>query len=183
MIRNALASLVDEENEIHRGMLGEITQLRKFMLEMQPVSSQMVPLLTGISSRLNEQSVASNNQQETMRLMTQAVTQTFGGLKTGIAEMLQDGEKNRQFQSEMSGQLIDSKRATAEFGNLHLSLAKIAEVLDNSVTASQVLVEEIRNLRESMAQDMRFEVQEALRQQEDERSDRASSGKDPKAKS
>lgn len=183
MIRNTLSSLVDEENEIHRGMLDEISQLRKFMLEMQPVSSQMVPLLVGISSRLNEQSVASNKQQEAMRQMSQAVTQTFGGLKTGLVEMLQDSEKNRQFQAEMSAQLIDSKRATAEFGNLHHSMGKIAEVLDNSVIASQVLVEEIRNLRESMAQDIRFEVQEALRNQEEEQSDGASDKKDPKAKS
>ncbi len=183
MIRNTLSSLVDEENEIHRGMLDEITQLRKFMLEMQPVSSQMVPLLVGISSRLNEQSVASNNQQEAMRLMSQAVTQTFGGLKTGLVEMLQDSEKNRQFQAEMSAQLIDSKRASAEFGNLHLSMDKIAKVLDNSVIASQVLVEEIRSLRESIAQDLRFEVQESLRNKDDERGELNPSTKDSKAES
>jgi hypothetical protein len=169
MIRNALTSLVEEENEIHNGMLSEITQLRKFMLEMQPVSSQMVPLLTGISSRLNEQSLASNQQQEAMQLMTQAITQTFGGLKTGITEMLQDAEKSRQFQSEMSGQMIDSQRAAAEIGNMQQSLVRIADVLSNSVTASQILVEEIRSLRVSVVQDMRFEMQEALRQNEDER--------------
>lgn len=169
MIRNTLASLVEKENDIRSGVLSEITQLRKFMLEMQPVSSQMVPLLTGISSRLNEQSVASNNQQESMRQMTQAVTQTFGGLKTGVAEMLQDAEKNRQLQSEMSSQLMNSQRTTAELGNIQQSLARIADVLANSVTASQVLVEEVRNMRESVVQDMRFEMQEALRQHGAER--------------
>ena len=182
MIRNALTSLVEKENEIHNGMLSEITQLRKFMLEMQPVSSQMVPLLTGISSRLNEQSLAANNQQETMRLMTEAVTQTFGGLKIGIGEVLQDAEKNRQLQSEISGQLMNSQRAVAEFGNLQQSLARVADVLSNSVTASQVLVEEVRNMRESMVQDMRFEMQEALRQQEMERDERAASGRDSGSK-
>jgi hypothetical protein len=183
MIRNALTSLVEKENEIHSGVLSEITQLRKFMLEMQPVSSQMVPLLTGISSRLNEQSVASNNQQETIRLMTQAITQTFGGLKAGIGEMLQDAEKSRQLQSEMSSQLMNSQRAVAEFSNLQQSLAKIADVLANSVTASQVLVDEVRNMRESVVQDMRFEMQKALRQHETERGESAPSSRDPQAKS
>jgi hypothetical protein len=139
-------------------------------------------LLTEISSRLNEQAVVSNNQQETMRLMTQAVTQTFGGLKSGIGEMLQDAEKSRQFQSEMSSQIINSQRAEKEFGNLQQSLAKIADVLANSVTASQVLVEEIRSMRESVVQDMRFEMQEALQQHEDEQGDRAASGRDPNSK-
>jgi len=182
MVRTALKSLVEEENEIHRGMLNEITQLRNFMLEMQPVSSQMVPLLTEITSRLNEQLVSSNNQQETMRLMTQSVTQTFGGLKTGIAEMLQDGEKSRQLQSEISSHLMNSQRSAAEFGNLQQSLAKIADVLANSVTASQVLVEEIRNMRESMVQDVRFEMQEALREHEAERAESAPSGRDGDSK-
>lgn len=183
MIRNALTSLVEKENEIRSGVLSEITQLRKFMLEMQPVSSQMVPLLTGISSRLNEQSVASNNQQETIRLMTQAITQTFGGLKAGIGEMLQDAEKSRQLQSEMSSQLMNSQRAVAEFSNLQQSLAKIADVLANSVTASQVLVDEVRNMRESVVQDMRFEMQKALWQHETERGESAPSSRDPQAKS
>jgi hypothetical protein len=178
MIRNALNSLVEEESEIHGGMLNEITQLRKFMLDMQPVSSQMVPLLTEINSRLNEQSLASNDQQETIRLMTQAVTQTFGGLKTGIAEMLQDAEQNRQFQSEMSSQLMNSQLAAAELSNLHLSLARVADVLANSVTTSQILVEEMRNMREAVAGDMRFEMQQALREHEAER---APSSKEPRA--
>jgi len=177
MIRNALTSLVEEENEIHNGMLSEITQLRKFMLEMQPVSSQMVPLLAGISSRLNEQSVASNNQQEAVRLMTQAVTQTFGGFKIGIGEVLQDAEKNRQLQSEMSGQLMNSQRAVEEFGNLRQSLDKVADVLANSVTASQVLVEEVKNMREQLVQDLRYEIQESFRQQEADKEMRNASGK------
>jgi hypothetical protein len=158
-------------------------QLRKFMLEIQPVSSQMVPLLTEISSRLNEQSIASNNQQETMRLMIQAVTQTFGDFKTGISEMILDAEKNRQFQSEMSSQMINSQRTAAEFNTLQQSLAKIADVLANSVTASQVLVEEVKMMRDSVVQDMRYEMQEALRQNEAERNDRALSSKDTEAKS
>jgi hypothetical protein len=183
MIRTALTTLVEEENEIHSGMLNEIMQLRKFMLEMQPVSSQMVPLLTGISSRLNEQSVSSNNQQETMRLMAQSVTQAFGGLKSGFAEILQDAEKSRQFQSEMSSQLIGAQRATAEFSNLHQSLAKVASVLENSVTATQVLVEEVRNMRESVGQDIRFEIQEAMRQKELEQDDDSHPVKDAGSKS
>jgi hypothetical protein len=182
-IRNALRTLVEEENEIHSGMLSEITQLRKFMLDMQPVSSQMVPLLNGISSRLNEQAVASNNQQETMRLMAQSVTQTFGGLKNGFAEILQDAEKSRQFQSEMSSQLIGAQRATTEFSNLHQSLTKVASVLENSVTATQVLVEEVRNMRESVGQDIRFEIQEAMRQKELEQDEDSPSAKDSGSKS
>lgn len=182
MIRNTLRSLVEEENEIHSGMLSEITQLRKFMLDMQPVSSQMVPLLNGISNRLNEQAVATNNQQETMRLMTQSVTQTFGGLKNGFAEILQEAEKSRQFQSEMSGQLIGAQRATAEFSNLHQSLAKVASVLENSVTATRVLVEEVRNMRESVGQDIRFEIQEAMRQDELEQDEDPPSVKDSGSK-
>ena len=171
MIRNALTSLVEEENEIHNGMLSEITQLRKFMLEMQPVSSQMVPLLTGISSRLNEQSVASNNQQEAVRLMTQSVTQTFGGLKSSIDQVLQDAERNRRLHSELSGQLMNSQRAIEEFGNLQQSLAKVAEVLSNSVTTSKVLVEEVGNMRGLLVDDLRYEIQEALQQQEMEDED------------
>jgi len=182
-IRNALRTLVEEENEIHSGMLSEITQLRKFMLDMQPVSSQMVPLLNGISSRLNEQAVASSNQQETMRLMTQSVTQTFGGLKNGFTEMLQDAEKSRQFQSEMSSQLIGAQRATAEFSNLHQSLAKVASVLENSVTATQMLVEEVSNMRESVGQDIRFEIQEAMGQKELEQDEDSPSAKDSGSKS
>jgi len=183
MIRNALRTLVEEENEIHSGMLSEITQLRKFMLEMQPASSQMVPLLNGISNRLNEQSVASNNQQETMRLMMQSVTQTFGGLKNGFAEILQDAEKSRLFQSEMSGQLIGAQRATAEFSNLHQSLVKVASVLENSVTATQVLVEEVRNMRESVGQDIRFEIEEAMRPKELDQDEDSASVEDSESKS
>jgi hypothetical protein len=182
MIRSALTSLVVEENEIHSGMLNEITQLRKFMLEMQPVSTQMIPLLTGISSRLNEQSIAANNQQEATQSMTQAVTQTFGGLKTGIAELLLDAELNRKLQSEMSAQIISSQRAAAEFGNLQQLLASIAEVLANSVTTSQVLVQEVRGMRESVVQDVRFEMQEALQQHEEELGARAPSAGDPDSK-
>ena len=183
MIRSALKSLVDEENEIHRGMLNEISQLRSFMLEMQPVSSQVVPLITEISRRLNEQLVAYHNQQETMRLMTESVSQTFGGLKTGIAEMLQDAEKNRQLQSDITSQLLNSQRASSELANLQQSIGKIAEVLGNSLTASQVLVEEIRNMRTTMAEDMRFEVQEALREHDSEKEQQAVSGNKNKGKS
>ena len=177
MIRNALTSMVDGESEIHKGMLSEITQLRKFMLEMQPISTQMLPLLHEINSRLNEQSIASNNQQEGMRLMTQAITQTFGGLKTGIAEMLRDADMSRQLQSEISSQLINSQRAATELGNLQQSLSKIAEVISNSATASKVLVEEVKSMRESVKHDVRFEMQMALREHEAERNSSASSGK------
>jgi hypothetical protein len=183
LIRNALNALVEEESEIHSGMLNEITQLRKFMLDMQPVSSQMVPLLTEINSRLNEQSLASNDQQETIRLMTQAVTQTFGGLKAGFAEMLQEAEKNRQFQADMSGQLMNSQLAAAEFSNLQQSLVKVADVLANSVTTSQVLVEEMRNMREAVAGDMRFEMQQALREHDAERANSSEETRANKAKS
>jgi hypothetical protein len=158
-------------------------QLRKFMLEMQPVSSQILPLLSEISSRLNEQSIASKNQQEIMRMMTQAISQTFGDFKTGIGELILDAEKNRQFQSEMSIQMINSQRTAAEFNTLQQSLAKIADVLANSVTASQVLVEEVKMMRDSVAQDMRYEMQEALRRNEIERNERAISGKDTESKS
>lgn len=55
-------------------------------------------------------------------------------------------------------------------------------MLVNSVTASQVLVEEIRSMRESVVQDMRFEMLEALQQHEDEQDDRAASSRDPDSK-
>jgi Mg2+ and Co2+ transporter CorA len=179
MIRSALTSMVDGENEIHRGMLNEITQLRKFMFEMQPVSTQMLPLLNEINSRLNEQSIASSNQQESMRLMTQAITQTFGGLKTGIGEMLRDAEMSRQLQSEISSQLTNSQRAAAELGNLQQSLAKIAEVIANSATASKVLVEEVKSMRESVKRDVRYEMQEVLRKHEVERGGGTDKDNDP----
>lgn len=170
MIRNALVSLVEKENDIRGGMLNEMTQLRKFMLEMQPVSSQMVPLLSEISSRVNEQSKSANHQQESLNLMTQSVTQTFGGIKSGMNEMLQDSEKNRQQQSELSAKLVDSQRAVAEFGKMQQSLDKIAEVLASSVATNQALVQEIRDMRKSAAVDVRTGVLEALRQDAKERS-------------
>lgn len=166
MIRNALVSLVEKENEIRGGMLGEITQLRKFMLEMQPVSSRMLPLLTEINSRLNEHSVTLNNQQETMRYMTQTAAQSFVGIKTGITEMLQDTEKSRQLQDEMTKQLLNMQRTTADIGNMQQSLTKIAEALSNSVTLSQALVEEVRGVRGAVAQEVRLEIQEAVRRKE-----------------
>lgn len=176
MIRNALVSLVEKENEIRGGMLGEITQLRKFMLEMQPVSSRMLPLLTEINSRLNEHSVTLNNQQETMRYMTQTAAQSFVGIKTGITDMLQDTEKSRQLQDEMTKQLLGLQRSTAEIGSMQQSLTKIAEALSNSVTISQALVEEVRNVRGAVAQDVRRELQEAIQRKEAERSNQARSG-------
>ena len=182
MIRSALKSLVDEENEIHRGMLNEITQLRSFMLEMQPLSSQIVPLINEISRRLNEQLVAFHNQHETMRLMTESVTQTFGGLKAGFAEMLQDAEKSRQLQSDITSQLLNSQRASQELAGLQQSMARISDVLNNSLTASQVLVEEIRNMRTSMVEDVRFEMQEALRDHDSEKEQQAASENKSKAK-
>lgn len=163
MIRNALTSLVEKENEIRGGMLGEITQLRKFMLEMQPVSSRMLPLLTEINSRLNEHAVTLNNQQETMRYMTQTVAQSFVGIKTGVTEMLQDSEKGRQLQDEMTRQLLNLQRTTAEIGGMQQSLTKIAEALSNSVALSQALVEEVRGVRGAVAQEVRLEIQEAVR--------------------
>ncbi|MBI5430673.1 MAG: hypothetical protein HY938_09500 [Nitrosomonadales bacterium] len=164
MIRNSLISLVEKENEIRGGMFNEISMLRKFMLEMQPVSTQMVPLLTEINSRLNELSIASHNQEESTRMMSQSVTQTFGGLKMGIAEMLHDAEKSRQLQSEVTSQLVNSQRLVSEIGGLQQSLTRIAHVLANSVATSQALVEEVKNLRESVVSDMRIEMQDALRQ-------------------
>ena len=152
MIRNTLTSLVEKENEIRSGMLGEIMQLRKFMLEMQPLSSRMMPLLAEISSRLNEHSVALNNQQETLRLMTQAASQSAAGIKTSVAEMLLDAEKGRQLQADMLGHLQNSQKAVAEIGAMRQSLSGIAEALARSVKASEALVDEAKNLREASAE-------------------------------
>ena len=173
MIRNTLVSLVEKEGEVRSGMLGEITQLRKFMLEMQPVSSSVVPLLTEINSRLNEHSVTLNNQQETMRFMTQAVSQSFVGIKTGIAEMLLDAEKNRQLQAEMTKQLLSSQRATAELGNMQQSLSRIADALSSSVAISQALAEEVKGMRGAVVQDVRLEMQEVIQRNEAGRGNQA----------
>ena len=51
-------------------------------------------------------------------------------------------------------------------------------MLENSVTATQMLVEEVRNLRESVGQDIRFEIQEAMRQNELDREEDSPSAKD-----
>lgn len=159
MIRNALLSLVEKEGDIRSGMLSEITQLRKFMLEMQPVSSRMMPLLAEINSRLNEQLIAIDKQQESLRYMTQTASQSFVGIRAEIAEMLLDAEKSRQLQVEMTKQLLNSQRTTAEFSNMQQSLAKIADALSNSITISQALVEEVRNMRGAVVQDLRLEMQ------------------------
>ena len=169
MIRNALVSLVEKEGDIRSGMLGEITQLRKFMLEMQPVSARMMPLLAEINSRLNEQLIAIGNQQETMRFMTQTASQSFVGIRSEIAEMLLDAEKSRQLQVEMTKQLLGSQRTTAELSSMQLSLAKIADALSNSVAISQALVAEVRNMRGAVVSEVRLEIQEAARRGEAER--------------
>ena len=163
MIRNALVSLVEKENDIRAGMLNETKQMRKFMLEMQPISSQMLPLISEINSKLNEQSIAANNQQETTRLMAQAVTETFGGLKTGISEMLVDAEKGRQQQSELAKQLMNAQRTSEDFNSLQQALVKMTEVLNADVATSEALVKEVGNIRETMLRDMRIEMQRALR--------------------
>lgn len=177
MIRHALISLVEKEGDIRSGMLSEITQLRKFMLEMQPVSSRMMPLLTEINSRLNEQLIAIDKQQETMRFMTQTASQSFVGIRAEIAEMLLDTEKSRQLQVEMTKQLLGSQRTTAEFSNMQQSLTKISDVLSNSVAISQALVEEVRNVRGAVARDLRLEMQESKRRSEAERGDQVPDGK------
>ena len=177
MIRNALISLVEKEGDIRSGMLSEITQLRKFMLEMQPVSARMMPLLTEINSRLNEQLIATGNQQETMRLMTQTASQSFVGIRSEIAEMLLDFEKSRQLQVEMTKQLLSSQRTTAELSSMQQSLAKIAEALSNSVAISQSLVEEVRDIRGAVVSDVRLEIQEATRRNEAGRGGQATPGK------
>jgi len=169
MIRNALVSLVEKENDIRAGMLNEMTQLRKFMLEMQPLSSQMVPLLSEISSRVNEQSVSASSQQESLNLMTQSVTQTFGGIKSGMNEMLQESERSRQLQSEISMKLVDSQRTVADVGKMQQSTDKIAEILANSVAANQALIQEIRDMRKSMAGEVRSGMLDALRQDSKDR--------------
>ncbi len=177
MIRNALISLVEKEGDIRSGMLSEITQLRKFMLEMQPVSSRMIPLLTEINSRLNEQLIAIGNQQETMRFMTQTASQSFVGIRAEIAEMLLDTEKSRQLQVEMTKQLLNSQRTTAEFSNMQQSLTNIADALSNSVAISQALVEEVRDVRGAVVSDVRLEIQESTRRSEAERGGQTPPGK------
>ena len=177
MIRNALISLVEKEGDIRSGMLSEITQLRKFMLEMQPVSSRMMPLLNEINSRLNEQLVAIGNQQETMRFMTQTASQSFVGIRAEIAEMLQDTEKSRQLQVEMTKQLLSSQRTTTEFSSMQQSLTKIADALSNSVAISQALVEEVRDVRGAVVSDVRLEIQESARRNEVKQGDQTSPGK------
>ena len=147
MIRNALISLVEKEGDIRNGMLNEIMQLRKFMLEMQPVSSRMVPLLTEINSRLNEQVVVAGNQQAAMHSMVQAATQSAIDTKAGIAEMLLDAEKSRQLQVEITRQLMNPQRTKAEFSNMQQSLTKIADTLSSNAAVGNVLVEEVKNLR------------------------------------
>ncbi len=178
MIRNALVSLVEKENDIRSGMLNETTQLRKFILEMQPLSSQMLPLISEINSRLNDQSIASKNQQETIRLMAQSVTETFGGLKSGIGEMLVDAEKGRQQQSEITRHLVNSQRTTEEFNSLQHALVKMSEVLNNNVATSEALVKEVGNIRETMLRDMRIEMQRALRLHDAQRGADAAPPKD-----
>ena len=152
MIRNALISLVEKEGDIRNGMLNEITQLRKFMLEMQPVSSRMVPLLTEINSRLNEQVIAAGSQQEAMRSMAQTAAQSSIDTKAGIAEMLLDAEKGRQLQVEITKQLLNPQRTKAEFSSMQQSLDKIADTLSGNAAVGQVLVEEVKNLRRSGVQ-------------------------------
>jgi hypothetical protein len=83
----------------------------------------------------------------------------------------------------MSGQLMNSQLAAAEFSNLQQSLVKVADVLANSVTTSQVLVEEMRNMREAVAGDMRFEMQQALREHDAERANSSEETRANKAKS
>lgn len=177
MIRNTLVSLVEKEGDIRSGMLNEITQLRKFMLEMQPVSSRMMPLLTEINSRINEQVIAIGNQQETMRSMAQAVTQSSIDTKTGIAEMLLDAEKSRQLQVEITRQLLNPQRTKAEFSGVQQSLTKMADTLSNNAAVNQVLVEEVKSLRGSVVQSMRHETREVMQRHEAERGDQTLSGK------
>ena len=177
-VRMTLSSMVDKEAEIHKSMLDEITQLRKFMLELQPISKQILPLVSDISSGINKQSVGANNQQETMRMLAQSVAQTFGGIKSGMTEMLQDAEKNRQIQSEISKQLMDTQGVLSEVAKLQQALDKVAGSLDNSLTTSQVMVEEVKRLRVSVTQELRrFEMQTALKKQDAGRNIDTPSGK------
>jgi len=177
-VRMTLSSMVDKEADIHKNMLDEITQLRKFMLELQPISKQILPLVSDISSGINKQSVGANNQQETMRMLAQSVAQTFGGIKSGMTEMLQDAEKNRQIQSEISKQLMDTQGVLSEVAKLQQALDKVAGSLDNSLTTSQVMVEEVKRLRVSVTQELRrFEMQTALKKQDTGRNIDTPSGK------
>ncbi|MDX8386781.1 MAG: hypothetical protein R8M11_09760 [Gallionella sp.] len=178
MIRTALTSLVEKENDIRAGMLNETKQMRKFILEMQPIFTQMLPLISEINSKLNEQLVASNNQQETTRLMAQAVTETFGGLKTGISEMLLDAENGRQQQAELAKQLMNAQRTSDDFNSLQHALVKMTEVLNADVATSEALVKEMGNIRETMLRDMRIEMQQALRIHDAQRSAAAPAAKD-----
>jgi len=178
MIRTAFVSLVEKENDIRAGMLNETKQMRKFIVEMQPVFTQMLPLISEINTKLNEQSVASNNQQETTRLMAQAVTETFGGLKKGISEMLLDAENGRQQQAELAKQLMNAQRTSDDFNNLQQALVKMTEVLNADVATSEALVKEVGNIRETMLRDMRIEMQRALRVHDAQRGAAATPAKD-----
>lgn|GEM_PF-2612866 len=178
MIRNALVSLVEKENDIRAGMLNETKQMRKFIMEMQPITTQLLPLISEINTKLNEQSVASSNQQETTRLMAQAVTETFGGLKSGISEMLLDAEKGRQQQLELAKQLMNAQRTSEDFNSLQHALVKMTEVLNADVATSEALVKEVGNIRETMLRDMRIEMQRALRVHDAQRSTSTPPAKD-----
>lgn len=162
VIRYAVKSLAENESDVRANMLSEMSELRQFMMDFQPVASGVLPLIAEINSRLNDQLIALGNQQETIRFMTQTVTQSFVGIKTGISEMLLDAEKNRQLQLEMANQLKLAQRSAADFSDLVEAVNKVSESLSNNLAQSKVMLDEVRAMKKSVVSEVRLDIYELV---------------------
>lgn len=160
LLQAGVLSAFDHEARVRASTLDELSQVRKLMLEIRPAASAAAPMVSEINHRLNEQLFALNELQESLRYMTQAVAQSFSGIKGGIAEMLVDGQKNREVQTQAIAKIISMQEMSAQFQVIHQSLKQLTEGSANDVAASRLLLDEMRGMKGGILRELRLDMRE-----------------------
>lgn len=160
LLKASVISSLEREAAYRSAMLEDVEKVHQLLVEMRPAAIGASSVMVEIRGRLNEQLISLNDLQEALRLMTQAIAQSFSGVRGSVADMLVDGQRNRDVQSQALNKIINVQDISSHFNSIQEILKNLAEASANNIAVSRVMLDELRGVKGGILRELRLDMRE-----------------------